>query len=119
MRLRSRSGPYIVSFILGAALFVLTGMKGVSDFFFCIGSGFLVVGIVRLLSNLQMFASASWGFRFFKRLIVGEARTGRTETEDYARYRERQGGHRDVGILLALAVGLIGMAAVTAFLIKT
>ena len=53
MRLRSRSGPYIVSFILGAALFVLTGMKGVSDFFFCIGSGFLVVGIVFYQLNIK------------------------------------------------------------------
>ncbi len=120
MRLRGYSPyPFAVSVFLGAVLFVLTGMHGVSDFFFSVGSGFLLVGLLRLLSNLRMFASFAWGVRFLKRLIVGEARSGRTETEDYAKYRERVGGHRDAGILLILAGILIGTAAVTAFLIKT
>ncbi|MBQ9008304.1 MAG: DUF3899 domain-containing protein [Clostridia bacterium] len=112
-------GPFVAPLILGGALFVLTGMNGVSDFFFSLGSGFLVFGLIRLLSNLRMFASFAWGVRFLKRLFMGEARDGRTETEDYARYRANMGGHRDAGTLLMVAGILMGTAALTAFLIKT
>lgn len=106
--------PFVIALILGAVLYTGGHMHGISDFFFAMGSGFLIVGLVRVLENLKMFASFGWSFRFIKRIFTGRAGTGREETEDYARYRERLGGHADAKPLLILAGILIGIAAVAA-----
>ena len=109
--------PFVIALILGAVLYAGGHMHGISDVFFALGSGFLIVGLIRMLGNLKMFASFNWSFRFIKRLFTGRAGTGREETEDYARYRERLGGHADAKILLILAAILIGLAAVAAVLV--
>ena len=99
--------PFVIALILGAAVFVLSGMRNLSDAAFCLGSGALVVGLVRLLSNMKMFASLSWGTRMLKRVFFGTARSGAEEADDYARYRASVGGHRDAPVLLAAALVLI------------
>ncbi len=107
MRKRLSPAPFVVSLALGLILFVLTGMRSVSDAAFCLGSGALVIGLVRLLSNMKMFASFSWGTRMLKRVFQGRARSGREEAEDYAKYRASLGGHADAPVLLAAALVLI------------
>ena len=114
---RFSPGSFAAAVLLGTALFALAGRTGgrpLSDFAFCLGSGALIIGLLRMLSNLRAFASFSWGMRFFKRLFRNEARSGRTETEDYARYRSSLGGNRDAPLLLALAVLLFALSWLTA-----
>ncbi|MCR4708309.1 MAG: DUF3899 domain-containing protein [Clostridiales bacterium] len=109
--------PFGVAGLLGICLFLAAlgrGMGTLSDALFCLGSGALIVGVLRLLSNLRAFASFSWGIRFAKRLFRQEARTGREETEDYRAYRESLGGHRDAPWLLALSLLLFALSALTA-----
>ena len=107
--------PFLAGLGAGAVLALLSGARSLSDLLFCAGSGFLIAALVRTLSNLRMFASFSWGTRMLKRLFTGEARSGREETEDYARYRAGLGGHRDAPLLWAAAVILLALAALTAW----
>ena len=109
--------PFAAALFLGLALFFGAGKAvgaPVSDLLFCLGSGSLLVGLVRLLANLRAFASFSWGMRFFKRLFRNEARSGQAETEDYARYRSSLGGHRDAPLLLAAAMLFFALSALAA-----
>ena len=109
--------PFAAAGGLGILLFALSrpgGMGSLSDFLFCLGSGALLVGLFRLLSNLRAFASFFWGVRFLKRLFRGEARGGREETEDYRLYRESRGGHADAGALLFLSGLLFALSAMAA-----
>ena len=114
MKDRLSSGAMIASFALGIGLYALTrlrfGVWSTSDLLFSLSNGFLIVGLIRLLSNLKMFASFLWGVRMLKRIFRNEARSGREETKDYAAYRERMGGHADVPILLGVAVALFALS---------
>ncbi|MBQ8094443.1 MAG: DUF3899 domain-containing protein [Clostridia bacterium] len=109
--------PFVAALIVGAVLYIGGGMHGISDVFFALGSGLLIVGLIRTLSNLKMFASFGWSFRFIKRIFTGRAGSGRAETEDYAQYRARIGGHADAKYLLGMAAVSIGIAALTAALV--
>ncbi len=121
MRRRLDRMPFIFAAIAGLLLFLLEVRAGllstvpISDFFFAFGSGFLVVGLIRMLSNLRMFASLLWGTRMLKRLFLGQARSGREETEDYAAFRKQMGGHEDAKFLLVTAGILIVLSILTAF----
>ncbi|MBR1408598.1 MAG: DUF3899 domain-containing protein [Clostridia bacterium] len=107
--------PFAAGLAIGLALLLLSGAKGgLSDVFFCLGSGMLLAALLRTLSNLRAFASFSWGVRMVKRLFRGEAKSGREETEDYARYRESLGGHADAPLLWIAAALLLALAALTA-----
>ncbi|MBR1709148.1 MAG: DUF3899 domain-containing protein [Clostridia bacterium] len=114
-----RKFPFLLSAVLAVALFLFTRHAGtwpaaISDALFCLASGCLVVGLCLLLSNLKMFASFTWGIRFLRRIFRGDARTGREETEDYARYREQMGGHPEAAPLLILAVIFLALSFVCA-----
>ena len=114
---RFSPGSFAAAVLLGIALYALAGKAGgrpLSDLLFCLGSGSLIVGLLRTLSNLRAFASFSWSMRFFKRLFRNEARSGRTETEDYARYRSSLGGNGDAPLLLASAVLFFALSWLTA-----
>ena len=108
--------PFAFGLALGAALFALgrTGGPILSDLLFSLGSGLLIAGLIRLLSNLRAFASFAWGVRMLKRLIAGEARSGREETEDYRRFRAARGGHADAPWLLLAAACLLLLSALAA-----
>ncbi|MBE5807295.1 MAG: DUF3899 domain-containing protein [Clostridiales bacterium] len=118
MKDRLSKGPLIASAALGLALFALTcarmGGARATDLLFCLSNGFLIVGLLRLLSNLKAFASFLWGVRMLKRIFRNDFGTGRQETEDYARYREGMGGHRDVPVLLGAAAILFALSLVIA-----
>ena len=118
MKRRFAKGPTAAALLLGLLLFAARGSRGrawLSDLFFSLGSGALLVGLVRLLGNLRMFASLAWGTGLLKRLFRGEARTGRQESEDYARYRNGKSGHEDAPwLLLAAAVLMILSGAAAA-----
>lgn len=103
--------------LIGLVLFAIArkpGDKLLSDLLFCVGSGMLLVGLVRLLSNLRAFASFSWGMRFLKRLFRNEARSSRAEADDYAAYRNSLGRHGDAPVLLILALLFFALSALTA-----
>ena len=116
MRARISPGPFAFGLALGAALFFLGRGSGpvLSDLLFSLGSGLLLAGLVRLLSNLRAFASFAWGVRMLKRLVAGEARSGREETEDYRRCRARAGGYADAPWLLIAAACLMLLSALAA-----
>ncbi len=108
MRRSQARGPYFVALALGILLFLVSGAKQghiLTDLLFSLASGSLIVGLVRLLGNMKMFASLNWGTRFLKRVFLNKARSGREETEEYAAYRSSLGGHADaVPLLIASAV---------------
>lgn len=107
--------PFVAGLAAGLVLILLSGAKGgFTDVFFCLGSGMLIAALLRTLSNLRAFASFSWGVRMLKRLFRGEAKSGREETEDYARYRDSLGGHADVPFLWIAAAVFLALAALTA-----
>ncbi len=103
--------PYFAALALGVILFLASGAQQgnvVSDGLFALASGALIVGLVRTLGNLKMFASLSWGTRLLRRVFVNRARSGREESEDYAAYRRKSGGHADApALLIASAVLMI------------
>ena len=112
MKIRISRAACLVSLALGLGLFcaqlLLRGSGApAADLTFALGSGFLIVGLVRLLANLKMFASFLWGVRMVKRIFRNEARHGGEEARDYAAFRERMGGHED-----ALPLTLIGLVLV-------
>ena len=115
MKRRLSAVPFGIALALGGLLYWLQRSRGgLSDLLFALGSGMLIVGLCLMLSNLKAFASMRWGTRMLKRLFRGEARTGREETEDYARYRASLGGHDEAVPLLALAGAALLLSALTA-----
>ena len=108
MRGRQSRIPYLVALVLGILLFLVTGSRQghfLPDLLFSLASGALIIGIVRLLGNMKMFASLNWGTRLLKRVFLNKFRSGREESEDYVAYRNSRGGHTDaVPLLIASAV---------------
>ena len=100
--------PYIIALILGVLLFLVSGIQQgqiLTDLLFSLASGCLIVGFVRLLGNMKMFASLNWGTRMLKRVFLNTFRSGRVESDDYAAYRSARGGHTDaIPLLIASAV---------------
>ena len=113
MRGRASRVPFFVAGALGILLFAVTcAGRGVSlsDLLFSLSSGCLIVGLVRLLGNMKMFASLNWGTRLLKRVFRNRVRGGQAEREDYVAYRRSCGGHEDAlpllvasGVLAALS----------------
>ena len=106
---RRQSGiPYLAALVLGIALFLVSGVQRghmLTDLMFSLASGALIVGLIRLLGNLKMFASMNWGPRLLKRVFFNSFRSGRAESEAYAAYRGSRGGHTDaIPLLIAAAV---------------
>ena len=102
--------PFAFAAALGLGLFLAGRRNGgatASDLAFALGSGALIVGLIRALGNLKMFASLRWGTRLLKRIFLGRSRPGRVEAEDYAAYRAKQGNHPDAPWLLAAAAALM------------
>ena len=89
-------------------LFLVSGVERghiLTDLLFSLASGALIVGLVRLLGNMKMFASLNWGTRLLKRVFLNRARSGRVETEEFAAFRSSRGGHADaLPLLVASAV---------------
>ena len=108
MRGRKSRVPYLVAAALGVLLFLVSGAQQghiLTDLLFSLASGALIVGLVRLLGNMKMFASLNWGTRLLKRVFLNTFRSGRVESEDYAAYRSSRGGHADaIPLLIASAV---------------
>ena len=108
MRGRSSRIPFFVAVILGILLFLVSGIQAgqiLTDLLFSLASGCLIVGFVRLLGNMKMFASLNWGTRLLRRVFLNQAKSGREESEDYAKYRAGRGGNADaVPLLVASAV---------------
>ena len=100
--------PYIIALILGVLLFLVSGIQQgqiLTDLLFSLASGCLIVGFVRLLGNMKMFASLNWGTRMLKRVFLNKVRSGREESEDYANYRNSRGRNADaLPLLIASAV---------------
>ncbi|MBR3502670.1 MAG: hypothetical protein IKO07_00320 [Clostridia bacterium] len=119
MNVRGRSSrtPYFAALALGIILFLASGAQGghiLSDLLFSLASGALIVGLVRLLGNLKMFASLNWGTRMLKRVFFNTARSGREETEAYAAYRSSRGGHADALPLLIASAALAALSLAAA-----
>ncbi len=113
---RSAKGPLACGLALGLALLFASPRGGVprlTDALFALGSGFLIVGLALVIANLRFFAPALWGTGMLRRLFRGEAKTGREETEDYARFRVRTGGHAGAPLLLGLGIVLVVLSAFT------
>ena len=108
MRGRRSPIPYLAALALGILLFLVSGARQghiLSNLLFSLASGALIVGLFRLLGNMKMFASLTWGTRMLRRVFLNRFRSGREETEDYAAYRKSRGGHTDaVPLLIASAV---------------
>ena len=108
MRGRQSRGPYLLALALGVVLFLASGVRRghiLTDLLFSLSSGALVIGLIRLLGNMKMFASLNWGTRLLKRIFLNQARSGREESEEYAAYRSSRGGHTDaLPLLIASAV---------------
>ena len=108
MRGRPSRIPYLLALALGVALFLASGARQghiLTDLLFSLASGALVIGLIRLLGNMKMFASLNWGTRLLKRVFLNQARSGREESEAYAAYRSSRGGHADaLPLLIASAV---------------
>ena len=108
MRGRPSRIPYIAALALGVLLFVLSGTRRgftLSDLLFSLASGALITGLFRLLGNMKMFASLTWGTRLLKRVFLNTFRRGQEEADDYAAYRESRGGHTDaLPLLIASAI---------------
>ena len=122
MCLKNKQSPasYLVAALLGGILFLVSGDREahpLSDLLFSLGSGAMIVGLVRLLGNLKMFASLSWGTRSLKRIFQNRMRSGREETEDYAAYRNQPGRRADAVPLLIAAVVFILLSFACAKLI--
>ena len=108
VRGRQSRGPYLLALALGVVLFLASGVRRghiLTDLLFSLSSGALVIGLIRLLGNMKMFASLNWGTRLLKRIFLNQARSGREESEEYAAYRSSRGGHTDaLPLLIACAV---------------
>ena len=119
MRGRPSGIPYFVAVILGILLFLISGVQAgqiLTDLLFSLASGCLIVGFVRLLGNMKMFASMNWGTRLLKRVFLNRAKSGREESEDYVKYRSRLGGNADALPLLVASAVLAALSfAVTKF----
>lgn len=100
--------PYLVALVLGILLFLVSGTRQehfLPDLLFSLASGALIIGLIRLLGNMKMFASLSWGTRLLKRVFLNKFRSGREESDDYVAYRNSRGGHTDaIPLLIASAV---------------
>ncbi len=117
MRGRPSRIPYFVALALGILLFLVSGTQRghiLTDLLFSLASGALIVGLVRLLGNMKMFASLNWGTRFLKRVFLNRARSGREESEEYAAYRSSRGGHADALPLLIASVALAALSLAAA-----
>lgn len=117
MRGRQSRIPYLLALVLGLILFLVSGAQHgqiVTDLLFSFASGALIIGLIRLLGNMKMFASLSWGTRFLKRVFLNQARSGREETEAYAAYRSSRGGHADAYILLIASAVLAALSLAAA-----
>ena len=117
MRAKSSRIPYFAALVLGVLLFFVSGRLQehvLTNLLFSLASGALVVGLVRMLGNLKMFASLNWGTRMLKRVFLNKLRSGRVETEDYAAYRSSRGGHADAVPLLIASAVLMVLSHVTA-----
>ena len=109
MRGRQSRIPYIIALILGVLLFLVSGIQQgqiLTDLLFSLASGCLIVGFVRLLGNMKMFASLNWGTRMLKRVFLNKVRSGREESEDYANYRNSRGRNADALPLLIASAAL-------------
>ena len=115
-----RHGPgvsYFVALVLGIVLYLVSGPQKehfLTDLLFSLGSGALIVGLIRLLGNMKMFASRNWGTRLLKRIFLRRSRSGREETEDYSAYRGSLGGQADAVPLLIASAVLMVLSRVTA-----
>lgn len=117
MRRRQSKVPYIAALALGVLLFLASGARQghtLSNLLFSLSSGALIVGLIRLLGNMKMFASLNWGTRLLKRVFLNKARSGREESEDYAAYRSSRGGHADAVPLLIAAAALAALSLAAA-----
>ena len=108
--------PYLAALALGIVLFFVSGPRRgyvLTDLLFSLASGALIVGLVRLLSNMKMFASMSWGTRLLKRVFLNRAGSAKDESAEYIAYRSSRGGHADaLPLLIAFAVlTLLSLAA--------
>lgn len=113
MRGRQSRIPYWLALALGIILFLVSGARRehiLSDLLFSLASGALVIGLIRLLGNMKMFASLNWGTRLLKRIFLNQARSGREESEEYAAYRSSRGGHADALPLLIASVVLAALS---------
>ena len=109
--------PYLASLGLGILLFLISGARQehiLSNLLFSLASGALIIGLVRLLGNMKMFASLLWGTRLLKRVFLNTFRSGRVESDDYAAYRSARGGHTDAIPLLIASAVLTGLSLVIA-----
>ena len=100
---------FFVALALGVLLFLCSGPRQqeriLTDLLFSLASGCLIVGMIRVLGNMKMFASLNWGTRLLKRIFLNKARSGREESEDYTAWRDRQPSHGDaLPLLIASAV---------------
>lgn len=90
------------------------GAAFASDLLFAQGSAFLVWGIARLLGNMKMFASFTWSFKLFHKLIRGETVSSAKSRDAYLEYRNalpRRGG---AALLLGIAALLLALSAAIA-----
>ena len=113
VRGRTSRIPYFVALALGVLLFLLSGPRQgytLTNLLFSLASGTLILGLVRLLGNMKMFASLMWGTRLLKRVFLNQTRRGKDEAEEYAAYRASRGGHTDALPLLAASVFLTALS---------
>lgn len=109
--------PFLIALALGALLFLVSGPRQgqvLTDLLFSLASGCLIVGFVRLLGNMKMFASLSWGTRLLKRVFLNRAGNGRQESEDYVAFRNRPVHHTDVLPLLIASAVLAALSLLAA-----
>ncbi|MBO4297922.1 MAG: DUF3899 domain-containing protein [Clostridia bacterium] len=113
MRRKQSRIPYLAALALGVLLFLVSGARQghiLTDLLFSLSSGALIVGLVRLLGNMKMFASLNWGTRLLKRVFLNTFRSGREESQEYAAYRSSRGGHADAIPLLVASVVLAALS---------
>ena len=107
--------------VTGLALFILTSRSGTGrhlgpDLLFSLASGYLLIGLIHLMTNLRALDAMVWGVGMLRQILVGKFRGGREETEAFHAYRNRTEIHRDAGWLLGISAGLMLCAVLWALL---
>jgi hypothetical protein len=107
--------------VTGLVLYILTSRSATGrnpgpDFLFSLASGYLLIGLIHLMTNLRALDAMVWGVGMLRQILVGKFRGGREETEAFHAYRNRKEIHRDAGWLLGIAAVLMLCAVLWALL---
>ena len=86
------------------------------DMLFSAGMVFLILGLIHMVGNANMFASTTYSFKTIKELFRGQMQKAEDMKEDYLEYRSTRKTYDDVPhlmisalILMALSVAINGI----------